>query len=64
MASYWTPDNVVQIGETKVEIPAENGLSYSGGGKVSLFVPPTVKFMDGRKSYLQFNMIQMIVRES
>jgi hypothetical protein len=56
MSSYWTPDSVVQIGETKLEIPAENGLSYSGGGKVSLYVPASVKFMDGRKSYLQFNL--------
>lgn len=56
MSSYWSPDNVVQIGESKVEIPAENGLSYSGGGKVSLMIPPSVKFMDGKKSFLQFNL--------
>jgi len=55
MSSYWSADNVVQIGETKVEIPSENGLSYSGNGKISLFVPPSVKFMDGKKSFLQFN---------
>jgi hypothetical protein len=55
MSSYWSADNVVQIGETKVEIPSENGLSYSGGGKITLFVPPSVKFMDGKKSFLQFN---------
>ncbi len=56
MASYWRADNVVQIGETKVEIPSENGLSYSGDGKISLFVPPSVKFLDGKKSFLQFNL--------
>ncbi len=56
MSSYWRPDNVVQVGESKVEIPAENGLEYSGGGKVSLFVPPTVEFMDGKKSWLQFDL--------
>lgn len=56
MSSYWSADNVVQIGEKKVEIPSENGLSYSGEGKISLFVPPSVKFMDGKKSFLQFNL--------
>ena len=56
MSSYWRPDNVVQVGESKVEIPAENGLSYPGGGKVSLFVPPSVEFMDGKKSFLQFDL--------
>mgnify|MGYP003627183513 CR=1 FL=1 len=56
MSSYWSSDNVVQVGEAKVEIPAENGLSYSGGGKISLEVPPTVKFMDGKKSFLQFDL--------
>ncbi len=56
MSSYWSTDNIVQIGESKVEIPAENGLSYSGGQKVSLFVPPTVEFVDGKKSFLQFDL--------
>lgn len=56
MSSYWSADNVVQIGESKVEIPSENGLSYSGDGKITLFVPPTVKFMDGKKSFLQFDL--------
>ena len=55
MSSYWKVDDVVQIGETKVEIPSENGLSYSGGQKISLFVPPTTKFMSGKDSYLQFD---------
>lgn len=56
MSNYWSVDSVVQIGESKVEIPAENGLSYSGGGKVTLMIPPSVKFMDGKKSFLQFNL--------
>ena len=56
MSSYWSPDNVVQVGETKVEIPSENGLSYSGGGKVSLMIPPTVEFIDVKKSFLQFDL--------
>ncbi len=56
MSSYWSADNVVQIGETKVEISSENGLSFSGGQKISLFIPPSVKFMDGKKSFLEFDL--------
>ncbi len=56
MSSYWGTDNIVQIGESKVEIPAENGLSYSGGQKVSLFVPDSVEFLDGKKSFLAFDL--------
>ncbi len=53
--SYWDVDNVVQIGESKVSIPSENGLSYSGGQKVSLFVPPSVGMMDGKNSYIEMD---------
>ncbi len=56
MSNYWRADDVVQIGETKVEISSENGLSFSGGQKISLFVPPSVKFMDGKKTFLEFDL--------
>ena len=56
MSSYWGVDNTVQIGETKVEIPAENGLSFSGGQKVSFNVPADqVKFIDGKNSYFSWD---------
>lgn len=56
---YWTSDDVVQVGEEKVSIPAENGLNYTVGQtsrKVNLFIPPSVKFLSGKDSYLQFNL--------
>ena len=53
--SYWTTDNVAQIGEQKVQIPSENGLSYTGGQKITLMIPPTVSMMDGKNSYLEFD---------
>jgi len=56
MSSYWGVDNTVQIGETKVEIPAENGLSFSGGQKVSFNIPADqVKFIDGKNSYFSWD---------
>tara|TARA_R100000353_G_scaffold89888_1_gene66469 strand:+ start:6776 stop:8515 length:1740 start_codon:yes stop_codon:yes gene_type:complete len=53
--NYWSVDNVTQIGEEKVQIPSENGLSYTSGQKITLFVPPTVQMMDGKNSYLEFD---------
>ena len=55
MSSYWKTDDIVRIGETEVSIPSENGLSYSPGQKISLFVPPSVKFLSGKDSYLEFD---------
>jgi len=59
MSSYWSSDNVVHIGEEQVSIPTENGLSYSvkqSGRKVQITIPPEVKFMDGKNSYLEFDL--------
>ena len=55
MSLYWSADDSVKVGETKVSIPSENGLNYSPGQKVQLYVDPSTKFMDGRESYLEFN---------
>ena len=57
--SYWASDNVIRIGEEQVQIPSENGLSYEcgqNGRRVQLFVPPSVKFLSGKDSYLQFDL--------
>jgi hypothetical protein len=53
--TYWQTDDVVQIGEEKVQIPSENGLSYTSNQKITLFVPPTISMMDGKNSYLEFD---------
>jgi len=55
MSTYWSADDSVRVGERKISVPSENGLSYSPGQKVQLFVDPSTKFMDGRETYLQFN---------
>jgi len=52
MSNYWSVDDVVQIGESKISIPSENGLSYTGGQRISLSIPPSVKFMSGKDSYI------------
>mgnify|MGYP003629972641 CR=1 FL=1 len=55
MSNYWSADNSVRIGETKISVPSENGLSYSPGQKVQIFVDPSTKYMDGKETYLEFN---------
>tara|TARA_R110000803_G_scaffold623_1_gene2151 strand:- start:6443 stop:8143 length:1701 start_codon:yes stop_codon:yes gene_type:complete len=55
MSSYWKVDDTQRIGQTFISIPSENGLSYSAGQKVQLFVGPDTKYMDGHNSYLEFN---------
>lgn len=58
--SYWRNENKVQLSQTQVSIPSTNGLTYtgtSGGGgrRVDFEIPPSVKFLDGKNSYLQFD---------
>ena len=55
MSLYWSSDSSVRVGEKKISVPSENGLSYSAGNKVQIFVDPSTRFMDGRESYLKFN---------
>ena len=55
MSAYWSADTTERVGETKISVPSENGLSYSAGQKVQIFVDPSTKYMDGRESYLDFN---------
>ena len=54
MSQFWKVDDSVRVGEKKISIPSENGLSYSPGQKVQIFVDPSTKFMDGRETYLDF----------
>ena len=55
MSQFWKVDDSVRVGEKKISVPSENGLSYSPGQKVQIFVDPSTKFMDGRETYLDFN---------
>lgn len=55
MSLYWRADDTVRVGETKISIPSENGLEYSPGQKIQLFVDSSTKFMDGKETYLQFD---------
>ena len=59
MSSYWRNDDKIKVSQTQVSVPSTNGLSYAGtagqsGRRVDFEIPSTVKFLDGKNSYLQF----------
>jgi hypothetical protein len=60
MSSFWKNDNKIKVSQTQVAISSTNGRSYSGtagqGGKrIDFEIPSSVKFMDGKNSYLNFH---------
>ncbi len=60
MSSYWRNDDKIKVSQTQVSIPSTNGLTYTStagqsGRRVDFEIPPTVKFLDGKNSYLQFD---------
>ncbi len=59
MSSYWKNDDKIKVSQTQVSVPSTNGLSYTStagqsGRRVDFEIPPTIKFLDGKNSYLQF----------
>ena len=61
MSSYWRNDDKIKVSQTQVSIPSTNGQSYTGtagqsGRRVDFEIPPTVKFLDGKSSFLQFDL--------
>ena len=55
MASYWENDNKIQIKQTQVAVPSVNGLEYSGGQRVDIDIPSTIKFIDPQNSFINFD---------
>lgn len=55
MSSFFVSSDKIQVGQTDVSVPSENGLNYKSGGKIDLYVPPTSKFIDLSQSRLKMN---------
>jgi len=60
MSSYWKNDEKIKVSQTQVSVPSTNGQSYSmtagqGTRRVDFEIPPSVKFMDGKNTYLNFD---------
>ena len=50
--SFFVSSDSIKVGQQSVAIPAENGLNYSPGGRIDIYVPPTSKFVDLSQSKL------------
>lgn len=60
MSSYWKNDEKIKVSQTQVAITSTNGRSYSGtagisGKRIDFEIPNSVKFLDGKASYLNFD---------
>jgi len=55
MSSFFVSSDKIQVGQTDVSVPSENGLNYKSGGKIDLYIPPTSKFIDLSQSRLKMN---------
>ena len=53
--SFWSADDKIPVQQTKIAIPAEHGLEYSAGQKITINIPPTVKYFQPKESYLRFD---------
>jgi len=53
--SIWQTKDTIPIEQTEKAISSTNGLSYSAGQIIDIFVPPTTKFFVGKDSYLEFD---------
>lgn len=53
--SLWSAKDTIPIEQTEKAISSTNGLSYSAGQVIDIFVPPSTKFFVGKDSYLEFD---------
>lgn len=53
--SFFTSEDKIPIGQTKVAIPSENGLSYSAGQKIDITIPREIQFFQPKESYLSID---------
>ena len=53
--SIWESRSSIPIEQTERAISSVNGLNYSAGQVIDIFVPPTTKFIIGKDSYLTFD---------
>jgi len=53
--SFWSTDDKIPIVQSKVKIPAENGLTFKDGGLIHITIPAnSVGFFQPKESYLEW----------
>ena len=57
MSNFWTSEDKIPIGQTKIAVPAEHGLDYNPGQKIEFHIPSSVNFFQPKESYLKFDVL-------
>ena len=55
MSGFWSASNKIPVKQTSTAISSVNGLSFSAGQVVHIDIPPSVKFIQPKESWLQFD---------
>ena len=55
--SFWSSEDKIPIRQTKVSLPAENGLNYKAGQTIHFSIPPTVEFIQPKETYLRMDIM-------
>jgi hypothetical protein len=55
MSGFFTSSDKIQVGQTEVSVPSENGLNYNAGARIELYIPPTSKFIDLSQTKLKMD---------
>lgn len=55
MSGFFTSSDKIQVGQTEVSVPSENGLNYNSGARIELYIPPTSKFIDLSQTKLKMD---------
>jgi hypothetical protein len=53
--SIWQTKDTIPIEQTEKAISSTNGLSYTAGQVIDIYIPPTTRFIIGKDSYLEFD---------
>ena len=53
--SFWSASDKIPIRQTKVSLPAENGLNYRAGQTIHFSIPPNVEFIQPKETYLRMD---------
>ena len=55
MSGFWGASNKIPVKQTSTAISSANGLSYQEGQVIHIDIPPSVKFIQPKESWLQFD---------
>jgi hypothetical protein len=55
MSGFWSSDDKIPVRQTKVSIPAENGLNFKSNQVINFMIPSTTEFIQPRETYLRFD---------